>query len=172
MSHATKLVVIAMTSLVGLSLSAQPAAANTQEKTFNEVHFTYVESGVCSFDLTVHLDGFYKSVNYYDNGGFLYKTINTPGGGGPFTVTYTAHGTTLTQQSEAFSEVITYNPDGSAKTYTARGPVAKYTVPGEGIVLLNVGTATWDEPEENLLFMAGPHQTAAGDFEAFCAAFG
>jgi hypothetical protein len=172
MSLATKLFVLASTSLVGLALSAQPAVANTQEKTFNEVHFRYVESGVCSFDLKVHLDGFYKSVNYYDNGGSLYKTINTPGGGGPFAVTYTANGITLVQQSEAFSEVITYDRDGSVKTYTARGPVARYTVPGEGIVLLNVGTATWDEPEENLLFMAGPHQAATGDFDAFCAAFG
>ncbi len=172
MSHLTKLLVLAVTSLVSLGLWAQPAAANMQVKTVNHVDFTYVESGVCSFDLRVHLDGSYKSVDYYDNSGFLFKTINTPGGGGPFTVTETAHGTTLTQQSEAFSEVITYNRDGSAKTYTARGPVAKFTVPGEGIVLLSVGTATWDEPEENLLFMAGPHQAATGDFEAFCAAFG
>jgi hypothetical protein len=122
--------------------------------------------------MRVHLDGYFKSVDYYDTSGFLYKTINTPGGGGPFTVTETAHGTTLTQKSEAFSEVITYNRDGSAKTYTARGPVAKFTLPGRGIILLNVGTATWTEPEENLLFMAGPHQAATGDFEAFCAAFG
>ncbi len=172
MSRVTKLLILAMTSMFGFALFAQPAAANMQEKSTNHVDFTYIESGVCSFDLTVHLLGSYKSVDYYDNSGFLYKTINTPGGGGPFTVTNFAHGTTLTQQSEAFSEVITYNRDGSAKTYTARGPVAKYTVPGQGIVLLNVGTATWDEPEENLLFMAGPHQTANGDFEAFCAAFG
>jgi hypothetical protein len=172
MSHASKLLVSVMISLFGLSLSVQPAVANMQEKSFNEVHFTYVESGVCSFDLRVHLDGFYKSVDYYDNSGFLYKTINTPGGGGPFTITETAHGTTLIQQSEAFSEVITYRRDGSAKTYTARGPVAKFTLPGQGIVLLSVGTATWDEPEENLLFMAGPHQTVDGDFGAYCAAFG
>jgi hypothetical protein len=172
MSHGTKLMVLAGTSLVSLALSVEPAAAHTQVKTVNHVDFTYVESGVCSFDMRVHLGGSFKSVDYYDNSGFLYKEINTPGGGGPFTVTETAHGTTLTQKSEAFSEVITYNRDGSAKTYTARGPVAKFTLPGQGIILLNVGTATWDEPEENLLFVAGPHQAANGDFEAFCAAFG
>jgi hypothetical protein len=172
MSHATRIFAVIVGTVATVALFAGPAAANTQVKTVNHVEFTYIESGVCSFDLTVHLDGYYKSVNYYDNSGFLYRTINTPGGGGPFTVTNTAHGTTLTQKAEAFSEVITYNRDGSAKTYTARGPVAKYTVPGQGIVLLNVGTATWDEPEENLLFMAGPHQTANGDFDAFCAAFG
>jgi len=159
-------------AVITVALFAGPAAANTQVKTVNHVHFTYVESGVCSFDLTVRLDGFYKSVNYYDNSGFLYKTINTPGGGGPFTVTYTAHGTTLTQQSEAFSEMITYNRDGSGWTYTRRGPYAKFTVPGGGIVLLDAGTGTWDEPDENLVFIAGPHQSVNGDFGAFCAAFG
>ena len=111
--------------------------------------------GVCPFDLAVHLEGFYKSVDYYDNSGFLYKTINTVGGGGPFTVTNTAHGTTLTQQSEAFSEVITYNRDGSARTYTRRGSYARFTVPGGGIVLLDTGIATWSEPDEDLLFARG-----------------
>jgi hypothetical protein len=34
----------------------------------------------------MHLEGSYKVVEYYDNTGFLYKIIATPGGGGPFTV--------------------------------------------------------------------------------------
>jgi hypothetical protein len=172
MSRGTKPLILAVASLVGLALSAQPAAADTQVKTVNYVHFTYVESGVCSFDMRVHLDGYYKSVDYYDSSGFLYKTINTPGGGGPFTVSETAHGTTLTQKSEAFSEVITYNRDGSARTYTRRGPYARFTVRGEGIVLLDTGIARWSEPDEDLLFAGGPHQSVNGDFEAFCAAFG
>lgn len=171
MRRVIKLFVPVASTLVCFALLAPPAAANTQEKTVYHVNFTYIETGVCSFDLRVHLEGSYKSVDYYDKDGFLYKTINTSGSGGPFTVSDTAHGTTLTQQSEAFSEVITYNRDGSAKTYTARGPVARFTVPGQGIVLLNVGTATWSEPQEDILFMAGPHQTATGDFEAYCATF-
>ena len=172
MSRVARLLILAMTSLFGLALAAQPAAANMQEKTTNHVDFTYVESEVCSFDLRVHLEGSYKSVDYYDNGGFLYKTINTAGGGGPFTVTYTAHRTTITQQNEAFSEVITYNIDGSARTYTRRGPYARFTVPGGGIVLLDTGIAMWSEPDEDLLFAGGPHQAVNGDFGAFCAAFG
>ena len=172
MSRVTKLLILAMTSMFSFALSPRPAAANTQVKSVNHVDFTYVESGVCPFDLAVHLEGFYKSVDYYDNSGFLYKTINTVGGGGPFTVTNTAHGTTLTQQSEAFSEVITYNRDGSARTYTRRGSYARFTVPGGGIVLLDTGIATWSEPDEDLLFAGGPHQAVYGDFEAFCAAFG
>ena len=170
MSRVTKL--LAMTSMFGLALSAQPAAANIPVKSTNHVDFTYVETEVCPFHLRVHLEGSYKSVDYYDNSGFLYRTINTVGGGGPFRVTYTAHGTTLTQQNEAFSEVITYNRDGSARTYTRRGPYARFTVRGEGIVLLDTGIARWSEPDEDLLFAGGPHQAVNGDFEAFCAAFG
>ncbi len=172
MSRVTKLLILVMTSMCGLALFVQPAAANTQVKTFNYVDFTYVETEVCPFHLWAHLEGSYKSVDFYDNSGFLYKTINTVGGGGPFTVTNTAHGTTLTQQNEAFSEVITYNRDGSARTYTRRGQYARFTVPGGGIVLLDTGIAMWSEPDEDLLFAGGPHQAVNGDFEAFCAAFG
>jgi hypothetical protein len=172
MSRVIKLLVLVMTTLVGVAMSAQPAAANVQVKTVNEVDLTYVDSDVCAFDVTVHLDGFYKNVDYYDNSGFLYKTIDTVGGGGPFTVTYTANDTTLTQQSEAFSAVITYNTDGSANTYTQRGPFDTFTTPGGGIVLLDTGIVRFAEPEEIVLFAGGPHEAVNGEFDEFCAAFG
>jgi len=171
MLRVTKLLVAVASTIVCVALLAPPAVANTQVKTVNHVDFRYVESGICPFDIRVHLEGYYKSVDYYDSSGFLYKTINTAGGGGPFTVTNMAHGTTLTQQSEAFSEVITYNHDGTW-TYTRRGAYTKLTVPGGGVVLLDVGIASWSEPDEDLLFAGGPHQAINGDFEAFCAAFG
>jgi hypothetical protein len=171
MLRVTKLFVLVASTIGCIALLAPPAVANMQVKTVNHVDFRYVDSGICPFDIRVHLDGYYKSVDYYDNGGFLYKTINTVGGGGPFTVTDTAHGTTLTQQSEAFSEVITYNRDGTW-TYTRRGSYARFTLPGGGIVLLDAGIATWSEPVEDLLFAGGPHQAINGDFDAFCSAFG
>ena len=167
-----KLFVPVAGTIISVALLAPPALANTQVKTVNHVDFTYVEKGICPFHISVHLEGWYKSVDYYDSSGFRYKTINTPGGGGPFSVSNTAKGTTLTQKAEAFSEMITYNHDGTS-TYTRRGPVAKYTVPGVGIVFLDTGTGTWSEPDETLLFLSGgPHQAINGDFDAFCAAFG
>ena len=171
MRRLMKLFVPVAAAVVGVALLAPPALANTVVKTLNHVDFTYVEKGVCPFNISVHLEGSYKSVDYYDGSGFLYKEINTAGGGGPFTVTNTAHGTTLTQRNEAFSEMITFNRDGTW-TYMRRGPVAKFTVPGGGVVLLDTGTATWSEPDEALLFSGGPHQAVDGDFDAFCAAFG
>jgi hypothetical protein len=140
-------------------------------KSVNHVDERYIESSICPFDLKVHLHGSYKNVDYYDNTGFLYKTIDTPGGGGPFGVSYSAKGTTLTQSNDAFSTVVIYKRDGTW-TYTERGAVNKFVAPGVGIVLLDAGIATWSEPDDNLLFIGGPHQAANGDFHAFCAAFG
>jgi hypothetical protein len=167
-----KLFVPVAGTIVSVALLASPALANMQVSSVNHVDYRYTESSICPFDLRVHLHGSYKNVDYYDNTGFLYKTINTPGGGGPFTVSNTAKGTTLTQKAEAFSEMTTYNRDGTW-TYTRRGPVAKYTVPGVGIVFLDTGTGSWSEPDDTLLFLSGgPHQAINGDFDAFCAAFG
>jgi hypothetical protein len=167
----TKFLVPTVTLMLGVALLAPPAAANTQVKSVNHVDAGYTEPSICPFDLKVYLHGKYKDVDYYDNTGFLYKTIDTPGGGGPFSVSYSAKGTTLTQQNDAFSTVVIYNRDGTW-TYTERGPVNRFVAPGIGVVLLDAGIATWLEPDEHLLFMGGPHQAASGDFDAFCAAFG
>jgi hypothetical protein len=171
MLRLTKHLVSIAITLGCIAVFAPPAAANTQVKSVFHVDETYIESGICPFDIRAHLEGWFKVIDYYDNSGFLYKTIATPGGGGPFTVTSTAHGTTLTQQSEAYSTVVIYNHDGTW-TYTQRGPFSKVTVPGVGIVVLDAGIASWAEPDEELLFAHGPHQSVEGDFDEFCAAFG
>jgi len=148
--------------------TTQTAAANTQVRTVTHVDDTFVDHSICSFGITVHVFGSFTSTDYYDNTGFLYKTIATVGPG-PFTITNTAHGVTLTQQNEAFSDRLTYNPDGSVKTETFSGPFNKYTAPGSGIVWLDTGHGVTDG-DGNVLFQAGPRQN--GDFTAFCAAFG
>lgn len=171
MRRLMKLFVPVAGTIVSVALVASPATANMQVSSVNHVEYRYTDSSICPFDLRVHLHGSYKNVDYYDNTGFLYKTIDTPGGGEPFAVSYSAKGTTLTQRNDAFSTVVIYNHDGTW-TYTERGPVNKFTAPGVGIVLLDAGIASWSEPDETLLFMGGPHQAANGDFAAFCAAFG
>jgi hypothetical protein len=165
--------VVVVVTFITFALGAPPAAANMQEKTVVHEDETFTESGICPFNLRTHVYGSFKVVDYFDNSGFLYKEIATPGGGSPFTVSYTAHGTTLTQRNNAYSTVVTFNPDGSAKTFTQRGAVAKFTVPGVGIVLHETGTGRWSEPDETLIFLSGgPHQAVNGDFDEFCAAFG
>ena len=147
---------------------AGPAAANTQVRTVIHIDDTAVDSDLCDFDVTSQFFGAITFTDFYDNTGFLYKTI-AKGRPGPFRVTATAKGTTLTSQNASFSETITYNPDGSIKTLTDNGVYNRFTAPGRGIVWLDTGHLIVDG-DFNVLFVAGPRQN--GDFKAFCAAFG
>jgi hypothetical protein len=154
--------------ILAATTSAQTASANTQVRTVFQIDDTAVDSDLCGFDVTFRFVGSVTSTEYYDNSGFLYKTIDK-GRPGPFRVTVTAKGTTLTQQNSSFTEVITYNADGSVNTRTDNGPYNKFTAPGRGIVWLDTGRIVLDG-DFNVLFVAGPRQN--GDFTAFCAAFG
>jgi hypothetical protein len=147
---------------------AQTASANTQVRTVTHMDDTYVDSSICGFDITFHYFGSFTETDFYDNTGFLYKSISTVGPGA-FRGTATANGTTLIDQNESFSDTLTYNPDGSVKTETANGPFNKFTAPGGGIVWLDTGHSISDG-DGNVLFVAGPRQN--GDFSAFCGAFG
>lgn len=159
------LVVVVM---LAATTSAQTASANTQVTTAFQIDDIAVESGLCGFDVTFRFVGSVTSTDYYDNSGFLYKTIDK-GRPGPFRVTVTANGTTLTQQNSSFTEVLTYHADGSVRTRTLTGGYNKFTAPGRGIVWLDTGRIVLDG-DFNILFEAGPHQN--DDFSALCAALG
>jgi hypothetical protein len=149
-------------------VSAETASANSVTRTVTHVDDTSVDHSLCSFGVTFHTVGSFTETDFYDNTGFLYKSLFTVGPG-PFRITATAKGTTLTDQNESFSDILTYNPDGSVKTETANGPFNKFTAPGRGIVWLDTGHIITDG-DGNVLFVSGPRQN--GDFTAFCAAFG
>lgn len=153
--------------LMGIALLAPPAAANTRVTTVDHVNDTFVDSEICSFDITFHVYGSLKFADFYDTSGSLYKTIGRAGPG-QFRVTVTAGRTTLTQQNSSFTEITTYNADGSVRTLTDNGPFNKFTAPGRGIVWLDTGHLVVDG-DFNVLFIAGPRQN--GEFDAFCAAF-
>ncbi len=151
----------------------QPAAANTKKTTAIHVDDRFVDRRTCDFDIRVHVFGQYKAADYYDNSGFLYKTILTAGGG-LFSFTETANGTTLTMQMQSVQVIITYNTDGSRDMVTNDGLANKFTLPGGGVVLLDTGRTVFDFVDDhvNLVFEAGPDQAFDGDVDAFCAAFG
>jgi hypothetical protein len=154
--------------MLGAMVLAQPVSANTQVRNVIRVDDRAVESGICDFNVRFHFFGSITVKSYYDNSGFLYKTI-AHSGPGPFQVTVTAKGTPLTQQNSSFTEVVTFNADGSVKTITDNGPFNKFTAPGGGIVWLDTGHIVVGG-DFNVLFKAGPRQN--GDFDALCAAFG
>jgi hypothetical protein len=118
-----------MVAILAATTSAQTASANTQVRTVFQIDDTAVDSELCGFDVTFRFVGSVTSTDYYDNSGFLYKTI-AKGRPGPFRVTATAKGTTLTQQNSSFTEVVTYNADGSVRTLTDTGLYNKFTAPG------------------------------------------
>jgi hypothetical protein len=167
MRRTVKLGAALAVTLTGVALLAQPAAANTKDTTVVHVDDRFVDSEICRFDITFHVAGNITFMDFYDGSGFLYKTI-AKGRPGPFRVTVTAKGTTLTQQNSSFTEIRTYNPDGSFKTITDNGPFNKFTAPGRGIVWLDTGHLVVDG-DFNILFVSGPRQNGA--FGAFCAAF-
>ena len=82
---------------------------------------------------------------------------------GPFLLTASAQGTTLTTQMPSFMTFITYNPDGSVASEANNG------LPGGGSVMLDVGRVVFDG-EGTPRFVAGPHQAGFGDFAEFCEA--
>ena len=90
---------------------------------------TAIDSGICDFNVRSHFSGSITVKSYYDMTGVLSRTI-AHAGPGPFTVTASAKGTTFTQQNSSFTEVITYNADGSIKTISDNGPYSKFTAPG------------------------------------------
>ena len=170
MRIATRIVWGAIALVSTIAVSAQPAAANTTERAVFQVDDTAVDRETCGFRLHFHFFGAVTVTDYFDSTGFLYKST-AKGRPGPFTVTVTAKGTTLTQQNSSYSTQIIYNPDGSLKTITDNGPFNKFTVPGAGAVLLDTGHIVFDS-DFNIVFESGPRQATHGDFDAFCSAFG
>ena len=159
-----------MVTLSAMAMWAQPAAANTVDRTAFHIDDTFTDKQTCDFRLHFTFFGWVTISDYFDNSGFLYKEIQK-GRPGPFTSTVSAKGTTLTQQNVAYNTTLTFNPDGSLNTITDNGPFNKLTVPGEGPVLRDTGHIVFDS-DFNIVFEAGPRDATHANFDAFCAAFG
>jgi hypothetical protein len=165
-----RLALVLMISLLAATiLWTEPALADTKVTTVHQNDFTYVNSDWCDFRVRFHVFGTWKETNYFDDSGFLYKTIATAGPGGRFTQTASANGATLTMQMQSFMQVNYYNPDGTIDTVKTHGVDLKFTSQGSGIVLQAVGTVVFDG-DFNVIWTAGPNQWVSGDFEEFCAA--
>lgn len=76
------------------------------------------------------------------------------------------------------SKSVTSNPQQSANllvnveksTEWVAGAEVKFTLPGVGVLLHNVGRVVYDTSTGEVLFQAGPHQQLEGDTAALCAA--
>lgn len=163
----SKLAASLVVSLIVLTVVSGPAMANATVMTVYHTDTTFAIDDWCDFNVQFHIVGSYKGIDYYDNAGFLYKTIFTAGGGSPSTWTASGNGKKLTMQMQSFMQVNTYNSDGSIRTLTIHGVDLKFTARGQGLVLQDIGTVVRDEDFE-VLSVSGPHDSLVGDFDAFC----
>jgi hypothetical protein len=163
------MVALLATVLAGTQLAVTPATANTKETQIISEDITVTVDGLCSFPVTFHFQGSFKVAFYFDSDGTLIRSIAT--NMGPFLLTASAHGTTLTTQMASFMTFITYNPDGSVASEANNGIIFNFILPGGGSVLLDVGRVVFDG-EGTPIFVAGPHQAGFGDFAEFCEALG
>jgi hypothetical protein len=175
MSLVTRLFALVVASLTAVALvtslmGSTAAFANTKVTTVYHIDLRYIDSDTCGFDISVHYFGSFKGADYLDNSGFRTKTIFAAFGG-LLTITERARGTTLTTQNVSFQEVITYAADGSVSTDASHGVVLRFTSPGDGIVLKDVGNLILDA-DGNIVFEHPLRQAMHGDVDEFCAAFG
>ena len=151
-----------------VSLNAGLASANTTKITWTYDDYRF-HTDACGFRVVFHQFGPYKAADQYDADGTLYRTIITSGGG-RYEVTATANGVQLRTRS-SYQIIVTYNEDGSVATSREDGLHFGFTVPGEGVVLLETGRIDFDADTGKIRFETGLHMFREGDFDAFCQAF-
>jgi hypothetical protein len=155
-------------TLVEMGPTASPAGANAVTRNVYSVNESFTETYLCGFRIREHYEGTFQVIRYFDAEGNKFKEVDLPYGG-PFTVTFSAHGVTATTQAQGFSLVTIYNPDGSIKTSTFRGKVFNFIIPGQGTVALDAGKYIFDS-EGNLIFEAGHHAFLDGHLKELCQA--
>jgi hypothetical protein len=159
---------VGMMALGGGTLTAWHASANTVEVHFTTVDETRLITDICAFDVQEHAVGTFKVIDFFDDSGNIIKSILT-NFGGPYTLTVSANGVTLTSQTVTTVIIVTFNPDGSLNTISVTGLNQNFVLPGGGTVFLDAGRIVLDS-NGNIIFEAGPHPGFHGDFDSLCAA--
>jgi len=125
-----------------------------------------VDSDICAdfgFDVTFVENGTFKTTTFYDSEGNVVKSILS-NFDVRYTSTATANGKTLSTNYPLV--FITYS-DADIRV----GLRNAYTVPGEGVVLLDAGRLILDPATGEVTFEAGQHEIVEGSVDAFCGYF-
>jgi hypothetical protein len=159
--------------VVVVAAFATPAGANTKQTTVVTLNFTQLApllTGACGFPIFETFDASFKIAGFFDNGGTLQKEIITNFGGHfSLVATNPATGKTVFFQATGFTEIVTFNADGSVATDSLNGIVAHWVAPGVGTLLISVGRLVLDA-NGNVIFEAGPHVSfAPGGAPEVCA---
>jgi hypothetical protein len=145
---------------------AAPALAvppTTEEVTIED--FSFVDTELCGFPVTFTENGTFKVTTFYDDQGNPVESILS-NSNVRYTSSATANGKTLVTNYPLV--IITSFEDGTRLELGLRNA---YSVPGEGVVLLDAGRIVIDLVTGEVQFEAGQHQFLEGDAEAFCSFF-
>jgi hypothetical protein len=155
--------------LIALGVPSTALAASPTS-TVVVIDESFVNDFDCPFPLVETVSGSIKDLLYLDSSGSPTKEILTAQYQGALTVTWTNPDSGLSLSSfEAAPLIVYWNADGSFRSLANVGLTFSVTVPGTGVVLLDVGRIVI-ERGHGVTFVAGAHQELFGDTAAFCAA--
>ena len=151
--------------LLSLALATPALALAPTRVVETSIDFTFEDTEICGFPITFVENGTYKVTTFYNREGTALRTVVT--NQRQYVASATANGKTLSTNYPLV--IVTSLTDG---TRTELGLFRAYHVPGEGVVLIDVGKLVVDDATREIVFFeAGQHDAHGGDASAFCAYF-
>jgi hypothetical protein len=146
--------------VVASGATADSSVVQHQRYTFSG---SFTDTSMCGFPITIGNSANFDDALFFDSAGNLVELLETVNHG---SLTFSANGKTLSGIGTGGIKVM-FNSDGSV-TVNTFGINVVVTIPGEGTVILDAGTATFlFNPHLSVLFHAGPSNY---DLTAFCSA--
>lgn len=142
--------------------SAQAAPVQVLHQSYSDSN-TSVSSAICGFPIETRVVADIEDTLFFDTGGNLLRLLETVHN---MRTTFSANGRTLESVGTGGFDV--RFESGVPMSVTTFGIDFKMTLPGQGVVFLDVGRTEFAlEPSPHVVFEAGPQRY---DFAAFCAA--
>jgi hypothetical protein len=161
-----RLFVVAASVAAFVGAFAAVAGATGPRQEVVQIDETSVNDGTCSFPFDEHAQGSFKVTSYYDSSGNLTKQIFT-NIGGRFVITLSANGKSVTGNFGPMMITFYFDANGNVIRETENGLTFLFTVPGSGVIEMDVGRVIAENDEH--VFIAGPHDFISGNTDALCA---
>ena len=153
-----------LAALAAVVFTATAAAQRPAKRTFSNVVFSTVMSGICSFD--VHVDAVVSGfeMDFFDEAGHLVMAQNHQ----VEQDTFTANGKTLSGLPFMVNLDIRFDSNGDAVRAVATGLVEKVPLP-DGSLFVSAGVIDFAS-HPGLTFILTPDNGGSGNIVGFCAA--
>lgn len=150
--------------LLGFAFAAVAGATSTRQEVVY-VNDTFTNDIGCGFPVENHVEGSFKVTSYFDSSGNLTKQIFT-NIYGRFVITLSANGKSVTGSFGPNMITLYFDANGNVVRETENGLTFLFTVPGFGVLAMDVGRLVHVGEEE--VFVAGPHDFQNGNTDALC----